>query len=121
MAEENVFGTAARSTLASVAQGVGDCPAHLGHRVVVYRTHTGRERRPSDRVKAVAIDHRIVLDPGRVVENHLIGQAAHRSGDLSHGDQVAYVDHLRSGQHQHGPLLTTYVGQPNLTAGQSEP
>jgi len=105
---------------ASAAEGVADRPAHLAHRVVVRGADEGGERRPSDRVKPVAVDHRTLIKSGLVLIDVDLGcEAADRCRDLRDGDEVANVDHLRSRPHQDGPCLAADLGRPDLASRQS--
>src|SRR5947209_17726165 len=104
----------------SAAEGVADGPAHLAHRVVVHGADEGGKRRPSDRIKPVAVDRRTLIEPGIVViEVDLSCQAADRCRDLRDGDEVAYVDHFRPRKYQDGACLTTDLCQPDLASRQS--
>jgi hypothetical protein len=68
-------------------------------------------------METIAVDDRWSVQAKlALIEANLGGETSYRRRDLGHGDELAHVQHLRARQHQNGPLLATYLRQPDLAS-----
>ena len=87
---------------------------------IVDSPNVRRQRRPRDRVEAIAVDHGWSVKASRfVIEVDFRSYAAAGSGDLSDGHESTHVDDLWASENEDRPSFVADLREPDVAARHS--